>query len=132
MKKTVFEQQSEFLTAADVAHPIQDEKVLGNAYDQVTDEMEEWSVEDCFANNPRLNLNDLKECIDVLYTAAQYLNKAVGPEKADELFAAVHANNMEKCVDGKIVKSPEGKILKPTGFNKYNWINDFKKILGQA
>jgi predicted HAD superfamily Cof-like phosphohydrolase len=77
------------------------------------------------------NINDLKEAIDLIYVVCQYLNVQVGPEKAMSLFEAVHANNMDKCIDGKLVKREDGKVLKPDGFDKYAWVKSFKEILSQ-
>lgn len=43
----------------------------------------------------------------------------------DKAFKEVHASNMSKVVNGKVIKSPEGKILKPETYFK----PDLKKIL---
>ena len=37
---------------------------------------------------------------------------------ADAAFNRVHNNNMTKVVDGKILRAPNGKILKPEGYVK--------------
>jgi hypothetical protein len=120
----VFQLQREFTKAGDVEHPCKDHRLPSNL---VCEEYDEWIDEDPYFLNG--NLNDLKEMVDLLYVAAGYLNAAVGAEKAAKLFEAVHSNNMDKCIDGKLVKREDGKILKPEGFNKMGWVEPFKDIL---
>lgn len=126
---SVFHMQKEFLDAGDVPNPIIDKE----DFDIVTsrqlciDEVEEWSVEPYYLVNK--NLNDLKECLDVIYTASQYMNQSVGAKKALQLYKAVHAHNMEKTIDGKLRKLPNGKIDKPDGFDKYSYRKTFEEIL---
>lgn len=123
----IFSKQAEFLSAAEVPS--------GNSVNPIAtalieEEYNEWSAEDQYGRTG--NHNDLKECLDLMYVCAQYMNESVGPEKATKLFEAIHANNMDKCVGGKLVKDANtGKVLKPKGFNKNAWKNDFTKILGK-
>ena len=120
--KSIFEMQGEFLKAGDVKFP-GDLSEIQMSENLVAEEYREFFLEE------HGDINKLKECCDLIYVAAQYLNVQVGPDKAVLLFRAVHANNMEKCVDGKLVKREDGKILKPEGFNKMGWLPDFEKIL---
>ena len=120
---SIFQQQAAFLAAGDVEFPLDFRGELHLAADLIDEEYAEWSFEDYGTTEA------LKECIDLIYVAAQYMNQAVGPEKAQLLFDAVHADNMNKCVDGKLRKSPEGKILKPEGYSKI-WDYEFWEILG--
>jgi predicted HAD superfamily Cof-like phosphohydrolase len=114
----IFELQAEFLKAGDIEHPA-----------EYNEEYEEWTAEEPYKIDN--NINDLKEMCDLIYVCAQYLNMAVGPEAATKLFLAVHGNNMGKCIDGKLVKRADGKILKPEGFDKESWRPVFKSILEQ-
>ena len=120
---SIFQQQAAFLAAGDVEFPVKWDQDLDLANSLVIEEFNEWQVEDYRTHA------DLKECIDLIYVCAQYMNQSVGPEKAQQLFNAVHADNMNKCTDGKLRKSPEGKILKPKGYQKL-WEPKFTEILG--
>jgi predicted HAD superfamily Cof-like phosphohydrolase len=62
----------------------------------------------------KLKANLLKELCDLVYVCIGTAVKLGLP--FDEGFARVHANNMSKLVDGKIVRAPNGKILKPEGY----------------
>lgn len=130
MNSSLFKLQAAFLTAGDVEFPTTDKNLIDNAYNLVEEESVEFAEESAYVDDPKNNLNDLKECIDLIYVACQYMNQSVGVDKAELLFNAVHANNMDKCIDGKLVKSVTGKILKPEGFNKNAWVPEFQKILG--
>jgi len=90
----------------------------------ITEEYKELMAETQYYMNG--NVNDLKECIDLMYVCAQYMNVCVGPDKAQKLFNAVHNNNMSKCTDGKLVKREDGKVLKPEGFDKMGWLKEYE------
>lgn len=126
--QTMFQKTAEFSTAADQPYPSNSPKVVHQSTDLVHEEYSEWSEESPYGASG--NLNDLKECLDLIYACSQYMNSAVGPEKAELLFSALHTHNMEKCVEGKIIKSPTGKIIKSPGFNRLGWLTPFKKIIG--
>jgi len=123
---SIFDKQAAFLSAGDVQFPADDIKGdgLNLAISLIVEEFDEWKAE--YPGTP----NDFKECIDLIYVCAQYMNQAVGPDVAQQLFDAVHADNMNKCVDGKLRKGPSGKILKPDGYEKL-WKPKFDKILGE-
>lgn len=127
--KSIFHQQAEFLNAGDVPMSIgiTHKDSLELPLTLIKEEFKEMLAENAYTEEG--NLNDLKECCDLIYVCAQYLNTAVGADKANALFNAVHNNNMEKCINGKLVKREDGKILKPEGFNKNGWIPAFQEIL---
>lgn len=127
--KSIFHLQQEFLLAGDVktALGITGKDELELALTLINEERDELAAEEAYTENGYVE--DLKECIDLIYVCAQYLNTAVGADKANALFTAVHNNNMEKCIDGKLVKREDGKILKPEGFNKHGWKLAFNTIL---
>jgi len=78
--------------------------------------MEPWYF--AFETNEPKNINAIKEALDLMYVTAQYLNVTIGPDKALECWNALQNNNMSKCVDGKLIKREDGKILKPEGYKK--------------
>lgn len=67
--------------------------------------------------------NVAKELADIIYivcgTAASY------GIPLDRVFNEVHRSNMEKLVDGKVVRRDDGKILKPEGWTA----PDIKSVL---
>lgn len=122
--KDVFEMQADFLTAGEVEFPTKKDIKIDNASMLIDEEYKEFRAEPFFIDEGKVkteNINELKECIDLIYVCAQYLNQSVGPEIAGKMFEAVHANNMDKFPGGKCIKSTSGKILKPEGFDKEAW-----------
>lgn len=128
--KTIFEMQGEFLKAGDVKFPDNSFAAFNLCHNLIREEYKEYEGEEVFDINLKESWNELKEVCDLIVVCAQKLNMDVGSEKAQLLLEAVMRNNMEKCVDGKLVKREDGKILKPEGFNKMGWMDDFEKILG--
>jgi predicted HAD superfamily Cof-like phosphohydrolase len=61
-------------------------------------------------------VEQLDACIDMLYILAGTINELGFKDLIEEGFNRVHKNNMTKGPDGKVSRSPEGKILKPDGF----------------
>lgn len=115
---SIFQDQSEFLSAGGKQYPTKDLNELDLSSTLIEEEYNEWLDELDFAGYG--NSNDLKEVLDLIYVAAQYLNMRVGPDKAQILWDALHKNNMSKCIDGKLVKRADGKILKPEGYEKFD------------
>jgi len=76
----------------------------------VMEEFEEWMDEDIGT------VNDVKEALDLMYVAAQYLNSVIGPNKATRCLEALHENNMSKVKNA--VLRDDGKVLKPKGYKK--------------
>lgn len=120
--ENLFEMQAEFLKAAGTPMDLATSLVKPDGADfsaanmaarLITEEYREWEQE-----WEHLSAENVKEALDLLYVCLQYLNTLVGPEKAMKLFSLLHDNNMSKCVDGKLVKRPDGKVLKPKGYRK--------------
>jgi predicted HAD superfamily Cof-like phosphohydrolase len=68
--------------------------------------------------------NDLVEvldaCIDKLYVLAGTINQHGLQDLIEEAFNEVHRSNMTKCIDGKVLRNPDGKILKGEGYSPPN------------
>ena len=127
---SIFKQQSDFMRAGNIKECSNSSRDFDMAINCISEEYEEWDNELTYHRHD--NLNDLKEIIDVIYVAAQYLNICVGHEKAQQLWDIVHAHNMSKCIKGKLVKREDGKVLKPEGFDKWAWKKQFKEVLMQT
>ena len=81
-------------------------------------------VEEYFEGEEKDDLENVaKELADIIYivcgTAASY------GIPLDRVFNEVHRSNMEKLVDGKVVRRDDGKILKPEGWTA----PDIKSVL---
>ena len=126
-----FKMNAEFLTAGEVKFPDNSDKGQKLCYKLIEEEYEEYQPEPYFDKRNESTWNELKECIDLMYVLSQKLNFAVGPEKAQLLFDAVHKNNMSKFPGGKAIKNEQGKILKPEGFDKLGWMEDFRAIINK-
>lgn len=118
--KSFFHDQHEFLKAGDAELGTYEAAIL--AEDLVAEETGEFLLE--AHGDP----NKIKEALDGIYTYCQYLNVTIGPDKALACWNALHQNNMSKCVDGKLVKRADGKILKPEGYQKL----DLTEILNDS
>ena len=122
---SIFHDQYRFLQAGDVpvgtlAAEELASKLIG---EEVTEFMNEWLYfDDGMGGDPAV----IKEALDLMYVTAQYLNVTIGPDKAKECWDALHANNMSKCTDGKLIKREDGKVLKPEGYKKL----DLSEVLG--
>ena len=119
----VFVDQYEFLQAGDVIsnNPADGEHL---AFKLIEEEYSEFVHCDHYLHHETEegecggDINSLKECLDLIYVCCQYLNVTIGPDKAKECWDALHANNMSKCTNGKLVKRKDGKVLKPEGYKK--------------
>ena len=129
---SLFHDQYEFLQAGDV--PVGTWAAEDLATQLVEEEFDEWFDEPSYFDNPDFleegeeeyfNINSIKEALDLMYVTAQYLNVTIGPDKAKEAWDALHANNMSKCTNGKLLKREDGKVLKPEGYEKL----DLSKVL---
>lgn len=58
----------------------------------------------------------IKEACDVVYVVVGTLVRLGLP--FDKAFKIVHENNMSKCIDGKLHKRADGKVLKPDNYIK--------------
>ena len=69
----------------------------------------------------------LDACIDMLYILSGTINSNGLQELIEPAFNLVHLNNMTKVGrDGKVLRNPEGKILKPEGFKPVDLKQLFK------
>lgn len=69
----------------------------------------------------------LDACVDMLYILAGTINSHGLQELIEPAFELVHTNNMTKVgPDGKVLRDPNGKILKPQGFQPVNLKQLFK------
>ena len=66
------------------------------------------------AGQTRLRAELAAEGVDVLNVLIGLLLSQGLP--LEEMFAAIHAANLAKCVNGKVVRREDGKILKPEGW----------------
>ena len=111
---SIFHDQHKFMAAA------------GNAFPGCsTDAMEHLAInlmqEEFYEFKQELGsdgVNDIKEALDLIYVTAQYLNTRIGPDMVQRCWDALQENNMSKCIDGKLVKREDGKVLKPEGYKK--------------
>jgi len=109
--KDIIKLNSKFLVAGEVECQTINADDLNNAYNLIEEEKEEFDLEYPFVdiNGANVdNINELKECIDLMYVLAQFMNQSVGPEIAGKMFDAVHANNMDKFPGVKCIKLPSG------------------------
>lgn len=81
-------------------------------FDLMEEENKEY-LDACIENN-ELDLVDA--LVDKMYILLGTINTHGLASRFEQAFNLVHDNNMSKFVDGKVVRSPEGKILKPEGF----------------
>jgi predicted HAD superfamily Cof-like phosphohydrolase len=110
---SMFHDQAAFLEAGDVTFPSKDREDRELAEKLVVEEFREWADEPLYGSS-----EDIKEALDLMYVTAQYINTLIGPDKALECWNALQENNMSKCIDGKLIKREDGKILKPEGYKK--------------
>lgn len=66
------------------------------------------------AEQTRLRAELAAEGVDVLNVLIGLLLSQGLP--LEDMFDAIHAANLAKCVDGKVVRREDGKILKPAGW----------------
>lgn len=118
--KSIFHDQADFMAAAGNVFP--ECRSLPNidlGFKLIVEEYHELRSESAsFRDLPGVNPNEVKEALDLIYVTAQYLNTIIGADKALECWNALQANNMSKCIDGKLVKREDGKVLKPEGYQK--------------
>ena len=70
----------------------------------------------------------LDACVDMLYILSGTINSNGLQELIEPAFELVHANNMTKVgPDGKVLRNPNGKILKPEGFKPVDLKQLFKQ-----
>ena len=114
---SVFHLQSQFLQASGLSkYNLGAESLARKLVAEEAQELAEsgWLIQE------EPDYNAAKEACDLIYVVAQYLNVTIGADAALDLYKAVHANNMSKCVNGKLVKRADGKVLKPEGYKSFD------------
>lgn len=82
-------------------------------YDLMQEENKEYIV----ACQNRDLVEVLDACVDMLYILAGTINTHGLGNILEEAFNRVHENNLTKIgTDGKVLRNPSGKILKPSGY----------------
>jgi len=81
-------------------------------YDLMKEENTEYIVA-CDADD---KIEILDALVDKMYILAGTINQHGFGDVFEEAFNRVHTNNMTKVVEGKVIRNPDGKILKPEGF----------------
>lgn len=120
---SIFFDQYEFMKAAGNTFPeCKDRRLETLAIDLINEEWSEFSDEPYYLSptgkKNKGSENCVKEALDLIYVTAQYLNTIIGPDKAQECWDALQANNMSKCTDGVLVKRDDGKVLKNENYKK--------------
>lgn len=119
--KEGIEMVSRFMIACDQEVKLKpsnvDDKVSSLRYNLMSEENKEYFIA-CLQDNK-------VEILDALIDMAYVLFGTVAAHgMTDEFikgFTLVHKNNMTKVQsDGKVLKNPDGKILKPMGYNSVN------------
>lgn len=62
----------------------------------------------------------LDALVDQMYVLLGTINFHGMQDIFDEAFNRVHENNLTKFPNGKVLRNPDGKILKPEGFKSVN------------
>jgi predicted HAD superfamily Cof-like phosphohydrolase len=116
---SIFKDQKKFMLACDqvIAGGLNVEtrlweRLIREEYHELLKDFEAFHISPSLDNIARMS----KEAIDLIYVLAGLLNNLSVP--ADEVWAAVHQSNMAKVDSstGKVEKRPDGKILKPFGW----------------
>lgn len=116
----IFARQKEFMVACEQfvnkqpgvnTETILWERLIREEFVELQDALQSFSV-----THSANHLADVaKESIDLIYVIAGLLNNL--GVNGDEIFDAVHKSNMAKVgIDGRVTKRPDGKVLKPEGW----------------
>lgn len=121
---SIFHDQYQFLKAAGAEEGTLKAEEL--ASELINEEYDEFKNE-LFYLGRWQNHDTIKEALDLIYVTCQYLNVTIGPDKAAECWKALHDNNMSKCIDGKLVKREDGKVLKGPDYKPLNLAEVLKR-----
>lgn len=119
--KNAIEMVSKFMIACDqevknIPSNVED-KTTSLRYNLMSEENREYFVA-CLQDN---KVEILDALIDMAYILFGTVASHGMTEEFIEGFELVHQNNMTKVQeDGKVLKNPEGKVLKPTGYTPVN------------
>lgn len=114
MKKTMFEMVRDFHTV--FGQRVGTRPILPDANERslrmrlMSEEHKEYNEAE--QNNDITNL--AVELADIIYIACGTAVSYGIP--LDEVFEAIHAANMNKLIDGKVIRREDGKIKKPDGW----------------
>lgn len=100
---SIFTDQAEFMRAAGQTVDDFNGEQVDLYYALIVEECDEFRT--AFSN-----AEAIKEAIDIIVVTAGWL-LSVGVD-ADEAWRRVHASNMSKLTDGKLLKREDGKVLK--------------------
>ena len=123
----ILEQVAEFQNATDqiVNHEpsLISTKEANLRYELMAEENKEYFA--ACINKDKVEILDA--CVDMLYILAGTINSHGLQELIKPAFDLVHQNNMTKVgPNGKVLRDPNGKILKPQGFQPVNLKQLFK------
>ena len=124
----ILEQVAEFQNATDqiVNHEpsLISTKEANLRYELMAEENKEYFA--ACINKDKVEILDA--CVDMLYILSGTINSNGLQELIEPAFNLVHLNNMTKVGrDGKVLRNPEGKILKPEGFKPVDLKQLFKQ-----
>lgn len=116
----ILKKVAEFQNATD--QPVSEKPTLSEVksndllrYELMREENREYIV--ACENNDLVEVLDA--CVDQLYILAGTINTHGLGNILEEAFNRVHENNLTKIgADGKVLRNPSGKILKPEGYKK--------------
>lgn len=116
----ILKKVAEFQNATD--QPVSEKPTLSEVksndllrYELMREENREYIV--ACENNDLVEVLDA--CVDMLYILAGTINTHGLGNILEESFNRVHENNLTKIgSDGKVLRNPSGKILKPEGYKK--------------
>jgi predicted HAD superfamily Cof-like phosphohydrolase len=119
--KGAIEMVSRFMTACDQEVKLKpsnvDDKVSSLRYNLMSEENKEYFIA-CLQDN---KVEILDAMIDMAYVLFGTVAAHGMTEEFIKGFTLVHENNMTKVQsDGKVLKNPDGKILKPIGYTSVN------------
>ena len=90
------------------------------------DEVEEALLNNCLTKNQKIT-GIYDGIVDALYYIGDFCVRH--GLNVDEVFGVVHAANMRKFVDGKVIKNERGKVLKPEGW--YGPEEEMEKVIAR-
>lgn len=91
-------------------------KLCALRYELLKEENNEY-INACYDENL---IEILDALVDQMYVLLGTINFHGLQHVFDEAFNRVHENNMTKFPGGKILRNPDGKIIKPDGFKNVN------------
>lgn len=119
MTNTREDKVQEFMDAAGTGTLItkpENLEMVWTCFHEEVDELVEADIEYHLATgeDPKLRANFVKELGDVQYVLCQLANYY--EVDLQKVFDIVADNNLTKVINGKIIRRPDGKILKPDGY----------------